>query len=278
MMGGRAGRLGAALAGVTGVSMRMSSFLRAVCLLMVPAMGLAACGDPVTSTSPSSTSTVAIQVYAGPLDPGGTANYLVTLDADETMQVTLVGEQLSDPLRTLDLPLTISIGTWDGSTCTPKSSATVTPRLTTQLQLYLTATTYCVQVADAGSLTQTIGSIVRVAFPAPKLLNPTISPSTLSSSVVPGGVSSKTFIAGIEGDVTVTLKSLGSTARTVGLGLGVYGTDVTTACTLTKIVNVAPGSTPQISAHVDPGTYCAAVFDAGTITVPTTFSLEITNP
>lgn len=259
--------------------MRKSSFVRAACLLMLPMLGVSGCGDPVTSTSPSSSAnTVAIQVYAGPLDPGGSANYIVSLDNDTTVQVTLAGEQLANPTRTIDLPLTINFSSWDGSTCTPLDSATVTPRLTAQLQRFLQAGSYCVQLIDQGSLTQTIGSVVRIAYPAPKFLTATASPVTFSSTVLPGGVTSKTFIAGSEGDVTVTLKSLGNTARTVGLGLGIYGTDVTTTCTLTKIVNVPAGSAPQITAHVDAGPYCAAVIDTGTITLPTTFSMEISNP
>jgi hypothetical protein len=263
--------------------MRKTTFLKAAWLLVLPVLGLAGCSNTsTTSTSPTTPTTpviqtVSIHVYAGPLDPGGAASYIITLDSDATVQVTLVGEQLNDPIRTLSVPLQIDISNWDGSLCTPMDSVVVTPRLTAHLQRYLTAGSYCVHLSDPGTLTQTIGSVVRVSFPAPKVLPGTASPVTFSSTILPGGVSSKTFVASQEGDVSITLKSV-ATNRPVGLGIGVYGTDVTTTCTLTRIVNVPPGTVPQITEHVDAGPYCAAVVDTGTISAPTAFSMDITNP
>lgn len=258
--------------------MRLSPFAKVVLSLALPVL-LFGCDKTDTSTSPSGAPTaVTIAVYAGPIDPGGSTMYLVTLDADSTLQVNLAGEQLADPIRTVSVPLQIDISNWDGSLCTALDSAVTEPRLTAQLQRFLKAGTYCVKLSDPGTLTQTVGAIVRIAYPAPKLFTGTASPVTFSSVVPPGGTVSKSFVLSTEGTIDVTLNSVGSSPNTVmALGLGVVPSDATT-CTVTTLIRTTPGSVPQLSAHANAGSYCAAIIDDGALTAPSTFTMTIAHP
>jgi hypothetical protein len=258
--------------------MRLSPFAKVALLLALPAL-VSGCNNNDTSTAPSGTpTTVTISVYAGPLDPGGSTIYTVTLDADSTLQVNLAGEQLADPIRTVSEPLQIDVSNWDGTNCASLDSTITTPRLTAQLQRFLKAGTYCVKVSDPGTLTQTVGAILKVAYPAPKLFIGTASPVTFSSVLPPGGTVSKSIVLSSEGTINVTLKDIGLPAgATVGLGLGVVGSD-DTKCTLTTIVQTTAGATPQLSARADAGAYCAAVVDSGVLTAPTNFTMDIEHP
>jgi len=258
--------------------MRLSPFAKVVLSLALPAL-LSGCNKTDTSTTPSATSTaVTINVFGGPLDPGGSTIYTVTLDADSTLQVNLAGEQLADPIRTVSVPLQIDISTWDGTACTILDSTVTEPRLQAQLQRFLRAGTYCVKISDPGTLTQTVGGILRVSFPAPKLFVGTVAPVTFSSLLPQRGTVSKSFVLSTEGTIDVTLNSIGNSPNTLmGLGLGVVASD-NTVCTLTTIIRTKPGTTPQLSARADAGPYCAAVIDDGNLTAATNFTMTIAHP
>jgi hypothetical protein len=253
-------------------------------LVRIPVLALvvlaASCSNTITSPSDNGgSSTVIINVYAGPLDPGGSTNFIETLDSDSTLQVMLAGEQLENPLRTASIPLRLEIANWDGSLCTPLDTNVTAPRLTAQLQRYLTAGTYCIRLSDPGTLTEPIGTILRVSYPAPKFLPGTASPVTFASTITPGGRASKTFVTSAEGDIAITLDSLGGPAGTeAGLGIGVLGSDASSTCTMTRLVHTTPGSGPQIVEHADAGVYCAVLLDVGQITSAQDFSLTIAHP
>ena len=55
----------------------------------------------------------------------------------------------------------------------------------------------------------------------------------------------------------------------VGLGIGVPTTGIA-KCALSTAIKTASGSTPQISAAVDPGQYCVTVYDLSTLTARST--------
>lgn len=250
--------------------------LTGLALLAVGALG-ASCAPDITDPTSTTLTNVTITVYAGPLDVGASTNYVVTLEGDATLQVMLAGEQTLNPGVTTDVPLQIAIGTWDGTDCMVLDSNVLVPRLTAGLQRFVAAGTYCVQVADPGNLTQPIGPVVRISYPAPKRIAGTASPVTFDSVVPQGGVTSKTFVASTEGTVNITLNSLGGLDAEAGLGIGVVGTD-NTQCTLARVVRTRPGASPQISVPVDAGIYCAAVLDVGNFTTSQPFSITISNP
>jgi hypothetical protein len=156
-------------------------------------------------------------------------------------------------------------------------SNVVEPVLQSRLQQSLKAGTYCVQVSDPGTLTQTVGTIVRISYPVPTLLPGTASPVTFASTLAPGGVTTKTFVTATNGTIAVSLDSFDAPGVTPRLAIGVLGTDET-ACTLTTIVDAVPGAGPQILQAADAGIYCAGVVDPGTLTTPASFSLTIAHP
>jgi hypothetical protein len=94
---------------------------------------------------------------------------------------------------------------------------------------------------------------------------PVAGPGTQSLNAVmaPQGSAVRTFTASASGTVTVTLTST-APATLVGLGIGIPGTS-TGGCDMTTTVNTSGGSTPQISAAVNAGTFCAGAFDRGTV-------------
>ncbi len=75
---------------------------------------------------------------------------------------------------------------------------------------------------------------------------------------------------------SVDLTTLGVNSP-VGLGIGIP--NGTTSCTLasTSQSTVAGGS-PQLSVSETAGTFCVAVFDPGTLTSATTFSVTVSHP
>jgi hypothetical protein len=86
---------------------------------------------------------------------------------------------------------------------------------------------------------------------------------TLNAIMAPGGVALRTFDASASGTVTVTLTSTSPPSMLLGLGIGIPAT--TGLCNMTTSVNTRAGTTPQITAAVDAGTFCAGAFDPGTV-------------
>jgi hypothetical protein len=265
---------------VRDIDMRQLSLVSMIVGVGALALMAGGCGPDPSTLGPSDTTdnSVTIIVYGGPIDPGGTIRYLTTLDNDSTLQVMLAGEQLANPTRTISVPLKIDISNWDGTLCTPIVSNVVEPVLQARLQQFLKAGTYCVQVSDPGTLTQTIGTVLRISHPVPTLLPSTPSPVTFASAVSPGGVTTKTFVTAVNGTISVSLDSFdGGSGVTPQLALGVVGTDETT-CTLTTIVDAVPGAGPRIVEMADAGIYCAGVIDQGALTRQASFSLTISHP
>ena len=102
------------------------------------------------------------------------------------------------------------------------------------------------------------------------------STDTFSSALVVGGSSVASFTVAQAGTVTVTLTSLG-VAGPVGLGIGTP--NGATSCVLTNSsASVVPGGSPQISATENAGNYCVEIFDPGSLTASTTFSITVVHP
>jgi hypothetical protein len=107
----------------------------------------------------------------------------------------------------------------------------------------------------------------------------TTSPTTavFASRLTPGGAVSRSFGATTTGTVTVMLTNAGGPFTRVGLGLGVPTTGVA-KCALSTALSTTPGSAPQITANVDAGDYCVAVYDVGTLTSLIDFSVTLVYP
>ena len=98
---------------------------------------------------------------------------------------------------------------------------------------------------------------------------------TWSSTVAPGGQSSRSFTLDASGTINVTLTAAGAAA--LGLGVGLPRT-TGGGCRLGVSVNASAGTTPQISTAADAGQYCVEVYDLGTITDPVGFAVKIDHP
>jgi len=78
--------------------------------------------------------------------------------------------------------------------------------------------------------------------------------------------------------VTVTLVSAGPPATVVlGLGIGIPRVDGG-GCLLAHAVITSAGPAARVSSMVDPGDYCARVFDVGALTELVTVTIALTHP
>ena len=109
--------------------------------------------------------------------------------------------------------------------------------------------------------------------------NVTQTVETFSGTLPVGGFRFYSFTVPRTGQVSVTLLSLkengvDSTVFVIlGLG-GPRGTD----CLNIDAQQVRPGVSPQVSLQPEPGIYCARIADAGNLTGPADFSINIVRP
>jgi hypothetical protein len=216
------------------------------------------------------------EIFTDTLSPQGTKMKVFTLTFQAQTRLTFAS--LTRGTTALSLPLVITLGTpsTDGTTCTATSTATVTPALTTHVTQELVTGTYCVGVADAGSLTGDVTFAVRIrkSLAPPSFGN--AGTQTFSTNLYPGGTINRSFGVTANGEVKFGLTGVTPQAN-LGLGIGVAA-DSFDDCYLNKIIVTAPGSQPQLTANVEPGIYCVKVFDAGGLPDRVTFSASITHP
>lgn len=117
------------------------------------------------------------------------------------------------------------------------------------------------------------------------LLNSSTSPdpstmatsSTFSGTVGLLGTSVVSFTTTAAGPVGLTLTSL-SPSPPVGIGLGLGTPNGNSGCTLASFTTSATAaSTPQITVTENAGTYCVQVYDPGTLTATTSFSVSVSH-
>ena len=99
---------------------------------------------------------------------------------------------------------------------------------------------------------------------------------TFASSVAVRGSASRAFTMTTAGTVKVTLSTFGNGTIPAGVGIGVPASGA--PCSVAQSVITAPGDSPQIVTSADAGTYCAEVFDTGSLIQDTPFSLVIEHP
>jgi hypothetical protein len=97
-----------------------------------------------------------------------------------------------------------------------------------------------------------------------------------SSNVVPGGSASRSFDIAGDGAITITLKSTIPAGVAVGLGVGIARSNG--SCALAAAIETVAGADAQISIAAEKGTYCAKVYDLGTLTDPLPFTIGISHP
>jgi hypothetical protein len=258
--------------------MRTTSFTSrfGVLLLLAATLFVAACDSDDTAPSPIPIQQ-SLDVYSGPLDPGGTSTYLFTLGETSTVQLMLAGAVLDNPLRSIAPTLRLEFSRWDGTACVPQLSTDTAPRLTAALHGYFSPGTYCAAVIDPGNLTEPAGVTMRIVAPA--LLDTGGDPGTVTfaSSITPAGTATRSFEASTPGTVSITLTDLSAGAVEAGLALGIWPGDGS-GCKFAQVVRVVPSDTPHITTQVDPGDYCVMLYDVGNFTKNETFSVRIQHP
>jgi hypothetical protein len=141
-----------------------------------------------------------------------------------------------------------------GTDCTPTTTVNATDALKAQLVTTMTAGTFCVNVADIGTVTDDLSFSLRVVqLPSPG--TPTPITDTFASNVTPLGSASRTFTVTAGGTVTATIQSLGA-AVDVGFAVGVANV-TTDLCTATTMVTGSSGAV--ISLPADPSVYCVKI-------------------
>ena len=101
----------------------------------------------------------------------------------------------------------------------------------------------------------------------------TVTSDTFSGTVSPASPSLQTFTASASGTVTVTATAL-SPQTTVGLGVG---TLVNSTCSTASQASVQQGGTVTETVSAS-GTYCALVYDPGTLTAAVSYTITVAHP
>jgi hypothetical protein len=254
-----------------------------VLALLVVALASAACGNnsqsataPATTT-PSPGSSGTFETFAGVLGIQGSSLYSFTVTTAGTVSIALTSltPNATGPASTSTVR--VGLGVPIGTGCSVNSSVDTAAGLTTQLTASVTPDTYCVNISDIGNLTAPMNFQIRIGHDVTSSPSTTTTTETFASFLSIGGASARTLSITQSGTISVTLTSV-TPSTTVGLGIGIAGQG-TPPCNISRSVDATAASSPQLTVDVDPGTYCAEVFDSGNLSNPgVAFSMTIVHP
>lgn len=111
------------------------------------------------------------------------------------------------------------------------------------------------------------------------ITSPSVTPidvNSFSSVIHPGTAASREFTLTSGGTVAVTLTTTSPSGVALGLGIGIPRSSG--SCALSAGVQAIAGSVAQIALTAEAATYCAKVYDPGTVGEPTTFTIVISRP
>ena len=251
---------------------------RSVLALLVAALAGAACGNgsqdvtaPSTSTSSGST-----QTFSGNLALQGSSFYSFTVTTTETVSISLASLTANSVGPASTSVVRLGLGVPSGTGCSVNNSVDTAAGLTAQLTTSVNPDVYCVNISDIGNLTDPMNFTIRIGENlASSSSNTTAATATFASFLAIGGWSAQTFSVSQGGTISITLTSVTPSAI-VGLGIGIPGSASST-CSLSRSLNATAGS--QLTVAVDAGTYCAQVYDAGSLNGPgVAFSMTIGHP
>ena len=245
--------------------------------VMTMALAGAACGGNTATAPSTSTSSGSSENFTGSLAVQGSSFYSFTVAATETVSLSLASLTANSVGASASV-VRIGLGVPVGTDCAVNNSVDTAAGLTSQLTASVTPDVYCVKISDIGNLTGPANFTIRIGHNlTPSSPNPTAATDTFASFLAIGGSSFHTFPVSRSGNIIITLTSVTPSAM-VGVGIGIPGAS-SSNCILSSSLTATAGSAPQISIPVDAGTYCAEVYDAGTVTAPgVSFSLTIAHP
>ena len=257
---------------------------RSLLALLVTALAGAACGNSDSSVTAPATSTTnpsglgSTETFFGLLAVQGSSVYSFTVTAAETVTISLASLSASTIGPASTAVVRLGLGAPADTDCGVTSSVDTAAGLTAQLTAMINVGTYCVKILDIGNLPSPANFTIRIGHGVgASSSNATPTTDTFSSFLSIGGSSAHTFPVSQGGTISLTLTSV-TPSSTVGVAIGIPSSS-SSICELTSSLNATAATTAQISLPVDPGTYCAEVYDPGTVKAPgVAFSLAVTHP
>jgi hypothetical protein len=136
------------------------SIPRSLILPALFALTSAACGDNLTTTTPTDTTTTVTETFSGAINPNGGATHSFAIARSGSVTATLT---TLSPDNTVTIGL--SLGTWNGESC-----QTVIARDSTVVGNSIVGTgsasgSFCIRVYDVGKLTASTSYDVQVVHP-----------------------------------------------------------------------------------------------------------------
>ena len=241
------------------------------------ATGAAGCRSSILPNAPSTGPNTITLIFSGTLPTGGRSFFSFLVSQKDIASVLFASTMETSNGHATPVPASLGLGIPGGTDCVLSTPAIIVgPAFTPQIARELEPGTYCIRIEDIGGFFAPMEFAIRLVVAA-GTPDPSPGVQSFGSSLAVQGASARVFTASQSGTISLTLQSLGGDVGSVGLGLGIPRSDGA-GCLLTRSVTASPGGAPQLSAQVAPGTYCAKVFDAGTLTRPVTFVLQIVFP
>ena len=130
-----------------------------------------------------------------------------------------------------------------------------------------------------------MGAMACTSTTAPEEADSGITPLVFNTETFAGtlpvsGNSFYSFFVAQAGPVGLTLAAVqtpGGAALSTPLGIGL-GIPSGPGCARSTSLTAAPGLAAQLTVTLNPGTYCAAVFDNGTLSSAVNFAMRIRHP
>jgi hypothetical protein len=174
-----------------------------------------------------------------------------------------------------NVSLIYGIASADGLTCLALTRVPATAALKAQINVTASAGAYCVSLDDLGSVPDGSLYAIRVIYGTPSE-DTSGGEIPYTSSVLAGGTTSRSFPAAFDGTATVTLDAIApASVPNLGLALGFQRNDGS-GCNVTYAYIASRGFSTSVP--VDAGKYCVKMFDPGTLTNTTAFTVRINHP
>lgn len=134
--------------------------------------------------------------------------------------------------------------------------------------------------AAVGLLGAACTSTTAPTEPDSKITDPTFATETFSGTLQAQGTNFYSFFVTQAGPVGLTLAAVqtpGGAALSIPVGIG-WGIPAGTGCARSASQITPPGLAAQLTVTLNPGTYCAAVFDSGNLSSAVSFAMRIRHP
>lgn len=123
------------------------------------------------------------------------------------------------------------------------------------------------------------------ATTAPDIADSQITPLVFTTQTFAGTLNTNgslfySIVVSQRGPVSLTLAAVqnpGGGALTTPVGIGI-GVPQGTGCPRTSSITTPPGLAAQLTVTLNPGTYCASVYDVGALSSAAIFAMRITFP